>query len=125
MPEAVAWHRGSASLGRWHPETVRRIARNQLYVVARHVPPRAWWPVLAAQVLWGGLALRHGVAGAWLRGVVEGLRNFSSMRQEYCPDPNLPGRLRGNEALLREMQSAGGLDAYWKLYFLLTHGGAK
>ena len=125
VPEAVAWHRGSASLGRWHPETVRRIARNQLYVVARHVPPRAWWPVLAGQVLWGGLALRHGVAGAWLRGVAEGLRNFSTMRQSYCQDPDLPGRLRGNEKLLREMQSAGGLDAYWKLYFLLTHGGAK
>ncbi len=125
VPEAVAWHRGSASLGRWHAETVRRIARNQLYVVARHVPPRSWWPVLAAEVIWGGLALRHGVAGAWLRGVAEGLRNFSSMRRDYASDPGLPRLLRQNERLLRELQSPGGLDAYWKLYFLATHGGAK
>ena len=48
VPEAVAWHQGSASLGRWHPETVRRIARNQLLLAARHlsggiVVARSWW----------------------------------------------------------------------------------
>jgi GT2 family glycosyltransferase len=36
VPGAVAWHRGSATLGRWHPEIVRRMARNQLVLVARH-----------------------------------------------------------------------------------------
>jgi len=39
VPEAVAWHRGSATLGRWHPETVRRLSRNQCYLVALHYPP--------------------------------------------------------------------------------------
>jgi hypothetical protein len=124
VPEAAAWHRGSASLGRWHPETVRRIARNQLYVVARHLPPAAWWPVLAAQMLWGGLALRHGAGAAWLRGVVEGLRNFSGMRQEYRAAAGTMERLRANETLIREMQPDAP-DTYWRLYFLLTHGGAK
>ncbi|MGA9628206.1 MAG: glycosyltransferase family 2 protein, partial [Bryobacteraceae bacterium] len=38
VPEALAWHRGSATLGRWHPETVRRMARNQLLLLARHYP---------------------------------------------------------------------------------------
>src|ERR1044072_3340857 len=28
-PSAQSWHRGSATLGAWHPETTRRIARNQ------------------------------------------------------------------------------------------------
>ena len=64
-PERVAWHRGSATLGRWHPETVRRIARNQVFLVARHYPGTAAvaltaWPMLVAQVLWGVVALRHG-----------------------------------------------------------------
>ena len=40
VPSALAWHRGSATLGRWHPETVRRMARNQLFLVARHYPRR-------------------------------------------------------------------------------------
>jgi GT2 family glycosyltransferase len=40
VPGALAWHRGSAALGRWHPETVRRMARNQLFLVARHYPPK-------------------------------------------------------------------------------------
>jgi GT2 family glycosyltransferase len=38
VPAALAWHQGSATLGRWHPETVRRMARNQLFLVARHYP---------------------------------------------------------------------------------------
>ena len=50
VPEAVAYHQGSATLGAWHPETARRIARNQLLLVAKHYP-RGWlfrygWPVL-------------------------------------------------------------------------------
>ena len=47
-PSAIAWHKGSAALGRWHPETVRRIARNQIYLLARHYPAsllvRWMWP---------------------------------------------------------------------------------
>ncbi|HUB35140.1 MAG TPA: glycosyltransferase family 2 protein [Bryobacteraceae bacterium] len=125
VPKAVAWHRGSASLGCWHPAIVRRIARNQLFVVARHLSPRAWWPVLTAQVLWGGLALRHGAAWPWLRGIAEGLRDFSTMRQGYCPDPDVLGRLHNNETLIGQFQGSDYRDTYWRVYFLLTHGGAK
>src|ERR1051326_1301122 len=49
VPEALAWHRGSASFGKWHPETVRLMARNQLLLLARHYPHRlllsAFWPI--------------------------------------------------------------------------------
>ncbi len=119
---------GIAAAPRWGAGIRKRCAASPATssmwwrAMCRPAPGGRSWP---PQVLWGGLALRHGVAGAWLRGVAEGLRNFSSMRREYCPDPDLPRRLRGNERLLREMQSAGGLDVYWKLYFLLTGGGAK
>jgi len=42
---------GQRDAGRWHPETVRRMARNQLLLLARHYPQRllvgcsgrSWW----------------------------------------------------------------------------------
>jgi len=131
VPSALAWHRGSATLGRWHPETVRRMARNQLFLVARHYPGnllRRWfWAIAVAQILWGGLALRHGAALGWLRGVIQGLRSFAAMRKSCTPfDANvLDCLLRANERLIRDLQTSTGFDSYWKLYFLLTGGGAK
>jgi GT2 family glycosyltransferase len=131
VPTALAWHRGSATLGRWHPETVRRMARNQLFLVARHYPRsllRRWfWAVTVAQILWGGLALRHGAALGWLRGMSQGLRDFAAMRKSCTPfETNvLADLLRSNERLIRDLQTSTGFDWYWKLYFLLTRGGAK
>jgi GT2 family glycosyltransferase len=131
-PSAVAWHRGSAALGRWHPETVRRIARNQVWLVARHYPApvlrRNWWPILVAQALWGCVALRHGAGMAWLRGKWQGLRGFSTARTglNRRDDPQrLDDLLWANERTIYEMQSATGFDFYWRMYFLLTHGEAK
>jgi GT2 family glycosyltransferase len=131
VPGALAWHRGSAALGRWHPETVRRMARNQIFLVARHYPPRLlrrWFgAVIMAQMLWGGLALRHGAALGWLRGVFQGMRHFRAMRKSCRPFDVavLDNLLRSNERLIRDLQTSTGFDAYWKLYFLLTGGGSK
>lgn len=125
VPDAVAWHRGSATLGRWHPETVRRIARNQVYLIACHFPRRLrrrWlWPIAVAHLLWGAVALRHGAGWAWARGKWEGLRNqrsFSAPAQEN--ERVLEVLCRAGERLARE---APGI--FWRLYFLLTGGGAK
>jgi len=129
QPSAVAWHRGSAALGAWHPETVRRTARNQVWLVARHypapLPPRYWWPILVAQGLWGGLALRHGAGMAWLRGKWQGLRGFPRARTRCEGGARLDELLRENEGAIRGLQSAAGPDFYWRLYFLFTHGEAK
>jgi GT2 family glycosyltransferase len=131
VPGALAWHRGSAALGRWHPDTVRRIARNQIFLVARHYPARLlwrwFWAIAVAQLLWGGLALRHGAALAWLRGVAQGLKHFGNARNScvhFDPGP-LDNLLRANERMIRDLQTSTGFDSYWKLYFLLTGGGAK
>ena len=47
--------RGSATLGRWHPEIVRRISRNQLILVRKHYSPglilRFGWPILVQPVV--------------------------------------------------------------------------
>jgi GT2 family glycosyltransferase len=122
VPEAVAYHQGSATLGRWHPEIVRKIARNQVLLIAKHYPPK-WilhycWPIFVAQSLWGLLALRHGALPAYLAGKLEGLRRFSKARGKYQPD--LPGILERSEKEIRELQRLTGFDLYWKLYYALT-----
>lgn len=131
LPDAIAWHRGSATLGRWHPDTVRRIARNQVLLLARHYPRRLllrWaWPIAVAQLLWGALALRHGAGLAWARGKFEGVRRFRTERNQVTPiDLDvLEPLLWENERIIRETQTSVNLDSYWKLYFLLTTGEAK
>jgi len=131
VPGALAWHQGSATLGRWHTETVRRMARNQLFLVARHYPGRLlrrwFWAIAVAQILWGGLALRHGAGFAWLRGVFQGLHQFSAARKSCTrfDAKLLESLLQSNERLIRDLQASTGFDSYWKLYFLLTGSGAK
>jgi GT2 family glycosyltransferase len=131
VPTALAWHLGSAALGRWHPDIVRRIARNQLLLLARHYPSRLilrWlWPILVAQLLWGAVALRHGTGLAWLRGKWQGLCAFAAARggcrrldAEFL-EKWLPESERG----IHEIQQATGFDSYWKVYFFLTRGGTK
>jgi GT2 family glycosyltransferase len=129
VPEALAWHRGSATLGRWHPETVRRTARNQVLLVARHYPRRLlvrWcWPIFVAQFLWGAVAIRHGAGFAWLRGKRQGFRRFFAARGQTLDAKVLTSVLGANEDLIRSVQASTGFDIYWRLYFLLTRGGAK
>lgn len=122
VPEAVAYHTGSATLGRWHPATVRKIARNQLLLVAKHYP-RKWvlsygWPVFVAQGLWGLVALRHGAGFAYLTGKLDGLRLFRRARGRSAA--NLAAIVENSEKDIREIQRLTGFDLYWRLYFALT-----
>ena len=119
VPEAVAYHWGSASLGAWSPQMVRLVARNQVFLVAKYYSLRYWWPILVGQGLWGLLALRHGAGWAFVKGKVEGFRRIKSIR----PLDNSGGLswiLEQNEREIRR----GAHDLYWRVYFLLTAGGA-
>jgi GT2 family glycosyltransferase len=122
VPEAVAYHQGSATLGGWHPDTVRRIARNQLLIIAKHYPPewiiRYGWPVLVAQVLWGFTALSHGRFVAYLKGKLDGARRFHESRGTY--QRGLDAVLEQSEREILELQRLTGFDLYWRLYFALT-----
>jgi hypothetical protein len=119
VPEARAVHVGSASLGRWHPETVRRISRNQVFLSARHPAVGRPWQSLVAQGLWGCLAIRHAAGFAWLRGKCEGLRHFSALRNKPASAPELLEQfLYSNEHFIREYDA----ETFWRLYFLLTPG---
>ena len=124
VPDAVAYHRGSATLGDWHEDTVRRIARNQVLFVAKHYPAHWWirlgWPVLIGQSLWGLVAIRHGKGWAYLKGKLEGLRLFRRLRKRETRAPNLDGILRQSENRIRRLQQETGFDWYWRLYFALT-----
>jgi GT2 family glycosyltransferase len=122
VPEAIGYHRGSGTLGRWHPDTVRKMSRNQLLLVAKHYP-RNWvkrygWCILVAQILWGFLALRHGAFLAYVSGKIDGLRRFRAARGEGCA--GFPGIVEQSEREIRELQSSTGFDLFWRLYFALT-----
>lgn len=122
VPEAVAYHRGSATLGRWHPETVRRISRNQLLIIAKHYSPewilRYCWPIFVAQILWGMVALRHRTLLPYLKGKAEGLLRFRKTRGKY--QSNLPAIIERSEQEIYELQRLTGFDLYWKLYYAVT-----
>jgi GT2 family glycosyltransferase len=125
-PAAVAWHQGSAALGRWHPETVRRIARNQILLLARHYPSsalaRLMRPILTAHLLWGGVAIYHGAGLAWARGAAQGLAGFRRIRKTgvRIDDKTLSGLLQSQERVIRQFQASAGYDAYWQWYFRLA-----
>jgi len=124
-PHAVAWHKGSATLGRWNRDTVSLIARNQLFLAAKHYPAsllcRYAWPILVSQLLWGIVALRHGAGRAYVAGKWAALRKFRGMRQENrTPEQALRRLLTASEREIFELQRLSGFDWYWKLYFALT-----
>jgi hypothetical protein len=128
VPDAVAYHMGSATLGRWHRDTVRRMARNQLLLVAKHYPQnwikRYGWCILVAQTLWGFAALRHGNLPGYVAGKIEGVRRFRAARGEYRakvpPVVSFSAIIEQSEKDIRELQSLTGFDLYWRLYFALT-----
>lgn len=123
VPEALAWHYGSATLGRWHPDTVRRIARNQCYLVALYYSHPYAWPILVAHTLWGVVAARHGAGLAWIRGKWQGIRQSAPCRDRNRALPEI--YFRRGERLIYEIQAATGFDWYWRLYFFLAGPGAK
>jgi len=131
VPDAICYHQGSAALGKWHSAVVRRIARNQVLLVAKYYPRSLLlgvaWPILVSQSLWGLLAWHHGALQAFLAGKIEGLKSIRAARRtaaglEIKPD-RLAEVLRESEREIRRVQRLTGLDWYWRVYFLLTSGG--
>ncbi len=118
VPDAIAYHHGSATLGRWNPQVVRLIARNQLLLIARHYDRAlfrsCFWPIVAGQLLWGLVALRHGRGLSWVAGKIEGLAGF---RLEAPPSPRLRAFLEASES---EMRRRATTDPYWRWYFRLV-----
>lgn len=127
-PEAVARHWGSATLGVWHGETVRRLSRNQIFLIAKHFPAnwgwRSGWPVLAGQLLWGLVTLRHQTFVPWVIGKWQGMRAYGKIRGSErllaADSLALDAILSDQENSIRQLQKQCTFDTYWKLYFALT-----
>jgi GT2 family glycosyltransferase len=123
VPAAAVRHRGSATLGAWSPEMVRLVSRNQVLLVARHYPDgwmeRYGAAVLTGQLLWGLLALRRGVFGAWAKGKVEGISAYREARGPVvaAPAAELDQLLRGSEKRILQLQRRDGFDWFWRAYF--------
>jgi len=123
VPSAVAYHRGSATLGGWSKDTVWRIARNQVLLAAKHFRGQPRWPIVAGQLLWGLLALRHGRGTAFLRGKLAGMRDAPRMERvstnEYT-SKDLARVLEASEAQILALARETGFDSYWRAYFWLS-----
>jgi GT2 family glycosyltransferase len=126
VPAAIVYHVGSASLGKWHPETVRRTSRNQVFLVAKYYRGmalvRLGWPVLVAQGLWARIAWQGGLFRPYLTGKAQGLKNFARVRRQGPPVEveKLETVLRESEEDLLRVLLQIGFGWYWRWYFLLT-----
>jgi GT2 family glycosyltransferase len=123
VPSAVAYHRGSATLGEWNNDTVWRIARNQVLLSAKHFRGQPWWPIVAGQLLWGMVALRHGRGSAFVRGKIAGIREARRLTRpstnEYTRKV-LAEVLESSEANILALARETGFDSYWRAYFWLS-----
>jgi GT2 family glycosyltransferase len=123
VPSAEAYHRGSATAGRWQKDTVRLISRNQVLLVRKHFRGQPLWPIVAGQLLWGLVAVRHGRFLSYLLGKLQGLR---ASPVASAPDRGQPQSSESVRALLEEserhiyeLQQQTGFDSYWRVYFWL------
>jgi GT2 family glycosyltransferase len=121
VPNAIAYHHGSATLGQWNPRVVRLISRNQVMLVSHLYDPAlfrsCFWAILMGQLLWGLVALRHGRPLAWIAGKADGLRGFHLQGR---PSPRLREFLAASESEIRRRATG----SYWRWYFRLTSTGA-
>jgi GT2 family glycosyltransferase len=116
VPSAVAYHLGSATLGAWSYDTVRRISRNQVLLAAKHFKGQPRWPILAGQLLWGLLAFRHARGVAYLAG------KFSGWKVEIdgsADRDTVHAIVTASEKEILGIEQQTGFDTYWRAYFWL------
>jgi GT2 family glycosyltransferase len=121
IPAAVAYHRGSATWGAWNKDTLKRISRNQILLTVKHFGGQPRWPIVAGQMLWGLVALRHFRGVSWLRGKISGWKTARALYREKItvseePISNLAAV---SEAQIFALQQQAGFDRYWRAYFWL------
>ncbi|HUN90261.1 MAG TPA: glycosyltransferase family 2 protein [Terriglobales bacterium] len=88
VPDATAYHIGSATLGRaMHPKVVEYITRNQFFVLTKDYPVpvfrRLLVRILLHQLLWFGFAVKNSGLGPYLRGLRGATRGRKRMQQKH------------------------------------------
>ncbi len=133
LPDAIAYHIGSATLGEaLHPRVIEYLTRNQIYLLLKDYPRpvlRCLLPRIAVyQWMWLVFALRNRALGAYLRGLIGGFRGWGNMRTKHrdlmssrrISDAEFLSRLRDSERQIYKWhQSRPGQDrsALLNLYF--------
>lgn len=120
VPSAIVYHLGSSTWGAWNKYAVRLMARNQVLLTAKYFRDFSRWPILAGQLLWGLVALRHGCAGAYLQGKIAGMRLARTIPAEGSASKNIEAFVRESDHTIREIQRQTGFDHYWRAYFWLS-----
>lgn len=119
-PDAVARHRGSATLGAWNSDTVRRIARNQVLLIRKHFLGQPRIPIVVGQLLWGILALRHCKVIAYIDGKLSGLRFSRQIGvNQVASSEQVAAIVEASEANILTLGRQAGMDWYWRAYFWL------
>lgn len=121
VPTAVAYHRGSSTLGRWNPDTVQLIAQNQVLLATKYFQHQPSLPLVAGQLLWGLVAAKHGCGLAYLKGRKAGktiLSKAPTVSSETSA--RLAEIFEESEREILAVQEATGFDGYWRAYFCLA-----
>jgi GT2 family glycosyltransferase len=119
IPTAVAYHRGSATRGAWNKDTVKQIARNQILLTVKHFKAAPLWPLVAGQVLWGLVALRHFRGGSFLRGKISGWKTARALYRDKTSSGKIDSFAAASECEILALQQQTGFDWYWRVYFWL------
>jgi GT2 family glycosyltransferase len=122
IPSAVAYHRGSATRGAWNKDTVKQIARNQILITVKHFRGEPLWPIVAGQVLWGLVALRHLRGVSYLRGKISGWGTARAVYRDKTsapPEPGISALATAGEREIFALQQQTGFDRFWRAYFWL------
>jgi GT2 family glycosyltransferase len=121
IPAAVAYHRGSATLGTWNKDTVKQIARNQILLTVKHFGGQPLWPIVAGQMLWGLVTLRHFRGVSYLRGKISGWKAARAIysRGFTNSEKSVSSLAAASEAAIFALQQQTGFDRYWRAYFWL------
>ena len=136
VPEAVAYHVGSATLGNpMHPKVIELVTRNQIYLIIKHYPgsvigmllPR----ILVFQVLWFAFVVQHHHLSAYLRGILSAVKSMGRslrkrtlvMQQRRIENKEFLNLLRASEKQLFEWQTSRPqgsrshlLNAYFRIF---------
>jgi len=121
IPTAVAYHRGSATWGAWNKDTVKRISRNQILMTVKHFGGQPRWPIVAGQMLWGLVALRHFRGASYLRGKISGWKAARALYRENLTiqEDRISSLATAGEEQIFALQQQTGFDRYWRAYFWL------
>lgn len=126
-PMAVATHMSKGTLGKTSSRVLYLTARNQIFLLAKHYPLRTlWrfsWPILVGQTLSQLGAARQGQLLAALRGTLEGIWRWRSLRGPAASHGAVEQTLLESEREIHSIQSQIGFDPYWRVYFSLVRPG--